>query len=96
MGPSIRQTDIDMKYPRVEILGHYSMPPPKEDFDAILGLVKWCNETYLALKKHSNTIKKVSEYTTIDNRKMPPKCMIPAEILNQQLNELAEFRQRNK
>lgn len=96
MSPSIRQSDISMKFPRVKVLGSYSMPPPKEDYEAILGLVKWCNEQYSILKKHSNSIKMVSEYYKDKNRIMPPKCMIPKEILEQQLKELNEFRQRNK
>ena len=96
MAPSIRQSDIQMKFPRIKVLGSYSIPPPKEDYEAILGLVKWCNETYIALKKYSSSIKKVTEYTTIGNRKMPPKCMIPPEVLEQQQKELNEFRQRNK
>ena len=96
MSPSIRQSDISMKFPRVKVLGSYSMPPPKEDYEAILGLIKWCNEQYSILNKHSNSIKMVSEYYKDKNRKMPPKCMIPKEILDQQLKELNEFRQRNK
>ena len=96
MYPSIRQVDISMKFPRVKILGSYSIHPLTEDFEAILGLVKWCNESYNALKKHSISIKKVIEYSTVKNRVMPPKCMIPKEILEQQLKEFNEFRQQNK
>lgn len=96
MIPSIRQSDIQMKCPRIKVLGSYSPHPPKEDYEAILGLVKWCDETYIALKKYSNSIKKVRGYTIVKNRKMPPKCMIPLEILEQQQKELSEFRQRNK
>lgn len=96
MSLSIRQVDDLMKFPRLKILGSYSMPPLKEDYEAILGLIKWCNETYLVLKKHSNSIKKVIEYTTVKNRETPPKCMIPETILAQQIIELNEFRQKNK
>lgn len=96
ISPSIKQSDIQMKFPRIKVLGNYSLPPQKEDYDAILGLVKWCNETYSLLRKHSNSIKKVSEYKPTKNRKMPPKCMIPNEVLIKQIQELEEFRQRNK
>ena len=96
LSPSIRQSDNSMNFPRIEVLGSYSMPPPKEDFEAILGLVKWCNETYSSLNKYSVTIKKVSEYKPQKNRKMPPKCMIPNDIMEQQAKELNEFRKRNK
>ena len=96
MLPSIRQSDIQMNFSRVKVLGSYSMSPPKEDYEAILGLVKWCNEQYLFLSKRSNSIKKVFEYTTMKNRKMPPKCMIQPEVLEQQIKQLNEFRQRNK
>ena len=96
MLPSIRQSDIQMNFPRVKVLGSYSMPPPKEDYEAILGLVKWCNEQYLFLSKHSSSIKKVSDYTTFNNRKMPPKCMIKPDILEQQVQQLNDFRQLSK
>jgi len=96
MSSSIRQSDIQMGIPRVKTLGSYAMSPQKEDYEAIIGLVKWSNETYVSLKKYSNSIKKVAEYTPMKNRKTPPKCMIPKEILIQQLKELEEFRQRNK
>jgi hypothetical protein len=96
MIPSIRQLDTTMKYTRVKVLASYSMAAQKEDYDAILGLIKWCNEQHSFLKKHSSSIKKVSEYYKDKNRKMPPKCMIPKEILEQHLKELNEFRQKNK
>src|ERR1051325_1402869 len=96
MATSIRQSDSTRKFPRVKVLASYSMAPPKADYDAILGLVKWCNEQHALLKKYSSSIKKVSEYYKDKNRKMPPKCMIPKEILEQQLKELNEFRQQNK
>jgi hypothetical protein len=96
MSPSIRQSDSLIQFPRVKVLESYSIAPQKEDYDAILGLIKWCNEQYSSLKKHSDSIKQVSEYYKDKNRKMPPKCMIPQEILEQQLKELNEFRQPSK
>lgn len=94
--PSIRQTDISMNFPRIEVLGSYSMQPLNEDFEAILGLVNWCNHSFLILKKHNKSIKKVIEYKANRDRKMPPRYMIPPEILKQQVNELHKFRQQTK
>ena len=96
LSPSIRQSDNSTNFPRVKILGSYSMQPPKEDFEAILGLVKWCNETYSNLNKYSDIIKKVTEYKPQKDRKMPPKCMIPNDVLKRQLVAQNEFRERNK
>jgi hypothetical protein len=93
--PMIRQSDSFDKTPRPQVLGSYVFLPPKEDYEAIIGLVKWCDATYHVLKKHRNSINKI-EYFTIKNRIMPPKCMIPKEILEQQIKEFNEFQQRNK
>lgn len=96
MTPSIRQADISMKFPRVKVLGSYSIEPTIEDYEAILGLVNWCNQTYSMLHKHNKSIKKVMEYKPNKDRKMPPKCMIPPEILKQQEDEFQKFRQETK
>lgn len=93
---SLRETENLWNFPNIRVLGSYSIPPQKEDFDAILGLVKWCNASYLSLKKYSDSIKKVTEYKPQVNRKMPPKCQIPYDVLEQQRMTLIEFRQRNK
>jgi hypothetical protein len=95
MSSSIRESDIQMNFPRVKVLGNYAMSPQKEDYEAILGLVKWCNDMYAKLKKYSNSIKKVSEYIPTKSSKTPPKCMIPQGILMHQIKELEEFRQQN-
>ncbi|MDZ4205319.1 MAG: hypothetical protein U1C46_10950 [Bacteroidales bacterium] len=94
--PSIRQTDISMNFTRIKVLGSYSMQPLNEDFEAILGLVNWCNHSFLILQKHNKSIKKVIEYKANRDRKMPPKFMIPPEILKQQADELHKFRQQAK
>jgi hypothetical protein len=91
---SIKQSDMQLNYPRIKVLGYYSITPQKEDFDAILGLVNWCNESYYKLKKYNHSIKKVSEYSKTKNRNMPPSCMIPDFVLEQQIKELNDFQHR--
>lgn len=80
MLPSIRQTDKLMKLSKIKALGNYAMPPQKEDYEAILGLVEWCNEQYSILSRYNKSIKRVYQYTIVKDRKIPPKCMIPSEI----------------
>jgi len=75
----------------VEVLKSYSIPSQKDDYEAVLGLVKWCSDTYTSLKKHSDSIKKVSEYKPEKNMKILPKCIIPEEILRRQLREVEKF-----
>ncbi len=89
---TIRQSDIVSNFPRIKVLGNYSIKPLKEDFDAILGLSKWCNEKYIQLGIYSKSIKRVSEYSKIPKNNSLPKCMIPNSILLQQMNELKKFR----
>lgn len=96
LSPSIQQSDNILKFPRIKVLGSYAMSPLKEDYKAILGLVKWCDNTYPLLKKHNSSINKIIEYIPLKSKKMPPKCMIPQDILEQQINELNAFRKQNK
>ncbi len=90
--PTTRQIDILENYPRVEVLGNYTMKPQQDDFHAILGLVKWCNEQYVNLKPNNDSIKNVSEYSRNIGKTMPPKCMIPPNILRQQIDRNIAFR----
>lgn len=96
MSSSIRQSDMSNNFPRVKVLGSYSMLPINEDYQAILGLIKWCNKTHKELLKYNTKLNTLSEYIPQKNKKMPPKCMIPLEILEQQINELKTFRQEKK
>ena len=96
MIPALKQTDQLYKFPRVNVLGSYTIEPQKEDYDAILGLIKWCENSYLKLLKHKPSIKKVAAYTPLRDRMLPPKCMIPEEIRQRQLQELIKFREQNK
>lgn len=79
MMPSNCQFDTIYKIPRVRVLASYSIPPDK-DYEAILGLLKWCNKEYTQLEKYDHSIKKVTEYTPLKNKTMPPKCMISKDI----------------
>lgn len=88
--PSIYQFDTLEKIPRVRILASYSISPDK-DFEAILGLIKWCNESYNQLIKYDSSIIKVSEYAPKKDKRMPPKCMIPVSILLTQNKEFLQF-----
>jgi hypothetical protein len=88
LAPNIRQSDSEMGFSRIAVLGNYSIPPQEEDFKAIIGLYKWCNEQYIILKKHDASIKKVAEYSRQLNRPMPPKCMISPVVLQQQSKKL--------
>lgn len=93
MLPSIRKSDTQYNTPRVKVLGSYTITPPQEDYDAILKLVRWCNETYNMLKKYNKSIIKVAEYLpAAENKNFPPKCMIPEGILSQQIREVEEYR----
>lgn len=94
MMPSIRQSDISMKFPRIKILRSYSIFPTKEDFEAVLGLVNWCNESYSMLQKYNNSIRKVMEYKPNKDGKAPPKCMIQSEVLKQQIDDLQKYRDK--
>lgn len=93
MLPSIRKSDAQYNIPRVKVLGSYTIAPPREDYDAILKLVRWCDETYNVLKKYNKSIIKVTEYLPMaENKKNPPKCMIPEDILSQQIKEVKKHR----
>ncbi len=92
----IRQGDIIENFPRIQVLGNYAMKPRIEDYEAILGLVKWYEESYSRLKKHSPLIKEVIKYTPNKEKVMPPKSMIPQNILEKQIIDLKNYRQRNK
>ncbi len=94
MIPSIRQTDSLYKFPRVKVLGSYSISPEKEDFEAILGLVEWCESQYEEFKEINPSVKRVTLYKPV-TEKMPPKCKIPDDILKNQLEEVREFRSKN-
>lgn len=91
---AIRQSDQATNFPRVKVLASYSMKPPQEDFDAILGLIDWCEKSYTILKKYNKSILKVSEYNPIKDKKMPPKSMIPELVLNQQIEAQEQHRQK--
>jgi len=90
MMPAICQTDALERTPRVRVLGNYSISPEK-DYEAILGLLKWCNKAYNRLEKYDPSIKKVSEYAPMKDKKMPPKCMIPNSILIVQMEQWQKF-----
>jgi len=93
---SIEQTDARMKFPRVRTFGNYSFYFSGEDYTAVLGLIRWCEETYLKLKGHSRFIKESIFYFPQSNKKIPPKCMIPDDVLKKQKSELEEFIKQNK
>jgi len=92
--PLIRNYDITNNFPRPKTLNHYSIPPEKEDFEAILYLYQWCELTFNEYKKIKPNIKQVSQYAPIDNKKMPPKCQISMSILAKQIKEMDDFRKR--
>lgn len=96
MIPGLKQSDSLRQFPRVKVLGSYSMPPQKEDFEAILGLVDWCESQYKKFKDINPSVKRVSLYNPSNDKNMPPKCQIPDEILRSQMSELNEFRNKNK
>jgi hypothetical protein len=96
MIPSIKETDILYKFPRVKVLGSYTIKPQKEDYTAILGLISWCENSYLKLHRYNPTLKKIAAYTPNKEERLRPKSMIPEEIRQKEINELIEFRQRNK
>ncbi|GHT79697.1 hypothetical protein FACS1894130_09200 [Spirochaetia bacterium] len=52
------------------------LPPEKKDYDAILGLIDWCNKTYDLLEKNNPGILKVTQYVPkkITDKTNPPKC----------------------
>jgi hypothetical protein len=93
--PLRKQLDSVMNVPRIEILGSYVFPPQNEDYQAIFGLLTWCRKTYLELNNYSPTIKMVGEYTPQNNKAMPPKCMIPKDVLEKQTNEVNAFIQKD-
>ncbi|HEV8080257.1 MAG TPA: hypothetical protein VGP43_06070 [Chitinophagaceae bacterium] len=95
MLPSLRQTDILYKFPRVKVLGSYSINPQKEDFEAILGIIKWCEIAHEKLKKYNPDLKKITQYSMSKNRKLPLKCMIPPEIAESQIKEVLDFREKS-
>ncbi len=96
MIPAIRQIDDQHNFPRVKVLCSYSIEPIKEDYEAIIALINWCESKFAKLQEHSLSLKRVAIYTPVAERILPPKCMIPEEILQKQQNELLEFRNRTK
>lgn len=93
--PSLKQIDELNKFPRIKVLGSYSLPPFKEDYEAILFLYQWCQDQYEIYKKFNPDLKKVSEYRPMKNKKMPPKNMIPEDIYKRQKSEWEQFKAKN-
>lgn len=94
--PGLKNWDAQNNFPRVKILQSYCVQPNQEEYEAILGLIKWCEESYLQLLKHRTTIKKVSEYTPKKKKNETPKSMILEIELEKQLKALTEHQQRSQ
>ena len=93
--PSIIQFDNETNYPRIKILKKYSIKPKHADYNSILGILRWCDKTYNQLRKYDKSITRVSSYSPMKDRKTPPNCMIPDDILYNQLLEFAKYKSQN-
>jgi hypothetical protein len=91
----ILQSDREMGFPRPKTLGHYCFFQ-RSFFDSLLSLVDWCGTERIFLEKHGfRDLKRVTDSVhpwPINER---PQCMIPPELLQKQINEVAEFHARS-
>lgn len=92
--PTLRAIDINDGFPRPKILQSYSSKPSEDDYQAMIGLYVWCQNTFETLTKHDENLKKVSKYLPATN-KLPPPSMIPIDILETEMRKLVDFRANN-
>lgn len=88
---AVLASDIEMGYPRPQILGSYLFVLD-EYFPSLLKLVKWCNTEAIAIKQKTGKDVTMVDENLIGNRPDgKPKCMIDAENLARQLELEAAF-----
>lgn len=93
--PSLIQVDKKENYPRLKILSKYTIKPEKKDYEVILGLIKWCDETYIDLKKFNINLLEPTRCYTLKNKIMPPPSMITQDILEHYKFEYNQYRKIN-
>lgn len=93
---SIRQSDLQMGYPRPSVLGSYFFHY-EDYFSSALGLIDWCNEEANRIKAiSSHEVASVNTDLVAHPTQKNAKCMINQEKLVNQLKAVKAFQSTNK